>query len=1399
MLLVFGIFFIFLNVSFISAACTNSTYSGTGNWIINSTNSNNTCSDMEITMNGNLTIQSGGNLTFNNVTLRVNNSVARANNISVFSEGYFYIYDSNISALSRTYTLYVYGTLNADNLSISGNSDVDGMMLVKAEESSSISINNSFIGSGIEYYPAYFYYSSSVFIENTTFNGSYYGVGFRSVTNLVLKNCTWNLKTYINNVHLRCIDCYFGNSIKSYSSYSIYSKNHRRINNQTFVWGNFNYLSSLSSEYKTESNSTIVFQESDATATIDSGVNVTFENVSVISSSVFSNTNSFTVNGNLIINQTNSTILDVDLINRENVVTDNTYLFQKFYLDVKAQWQGEAVADVDVWAYDIFNNLMFNETSAANGYITSQNLTEFHINDSGITGFNNYTINSSEIDGESRSEILNLTISTFVTLPHDYCDFLTTGDWDINDENKTCENRAITILEGGITVREGFKLSLYNCTLNFTSGSPDTLTVESNATLIFNKSVFVSAGAYATKYVSASEDSKISYIDSSFDKYIRHTIYVKADYVNIQNSSLGGLKGGDNTQYMYWCAVTFKVPDTSPQEIIINRSLFLNNICLDSDVSGGNFNITLLDSDYIPYFQFASNAVSSKVFVNNTLDLKVLDDDLNAVSSKAVNVTDENRNSVYNGTTDANGEINGISLIHRIINSTSDIIKNYTLTANGKSFDLIMGMPRRNYSNRQVYVGTYNQNYEEKLSRVPYLYDFGYTIHDDTDTYDYTNGNEIYLEYYDLGFLTSISTWAWDVGGAWNKVGFVDNETQREWLLDLQSKGFELALHSATASSDIRNNTLAAFNNWSLYFGFPMMYIEHGTSNIEHLVTGSGAVSGSSVYLLDLVNTSNVSYYWNFDCYANENYRTTRENSSTFYNGWKAYEESIDPITGERWSNGEVSLFPNYTNPQALLCNTTNTGTAINLTSMIGKIHIRDRAHTVTHGIRPLYSPTHIFELQETHDLTMMYTHSKNITLFTNHTLTEIARYDGYFVPAGVLLDYSKKLERVAIVGGDKTFTVTNNGEEEIEGVVVYPDTNGTIINISYANTTAGNYLLSIGLDKDEMMLPSLASGESLTVTYDIMGTYNSSIPKIIEITNSNVELRNAIYNSTAKKTEFKVGLDRITTYNSTNSTPRSTNITIENLDASKTYTILRDDSAWTNHSWDSDNTTLYVWTFLSTHNFTIQEEQSDGASCSYAASCLGGYCVHNICRSASIYCGDNYCDTGETCSSCSTDCGVCSTSSGGISTYNPSSEQLEEGYSKLLRETQKVKFTINNQNYTAVINSVNVINKKVEVEIEGEGILVELSEGSVGKIDLNDDGYYDLQISCKEVRINGYADLEFKEIHEEIPVGEKEEQESPSKVEEIKIKNWMWISGGIIVLVFIGFVIKQLSKKKIN
>lgn len=45
------------------------------------------------------------------------------------------------------------------------------------------------------------------------------------------------------------------------------------------------------------------------------------------------------------------------------------------------------------------------------------------------------------------------------------------------------------------------------------------------------------------------------------------------------------------------------------------------------------------------------------------------------------------------------------------------------------------------------------------------------------------------------------------------------------------------------------------------------------------------------------------------------------------------------------------------------------------------------------------------------------------------------------------------------------------------------------------------------------------------------------------------------------------------------------------------------------------------------------------GDSCSYNSDCKSRFCVHDICRSSSIYCGDSFCDSGESYSTCPQDC----------------------------------------------------------------------------------------------------------------------------------------------------------------
>ena len=49
------------------------------------------------------------------------------------------------------------------------------------------------------------------------------------------------------------------------------------------------------------------------------------------------------------------------------------------------------------------------------------------------------------------------------------------------------------------------------------------------------------------------------------------------------------------------------------------------------------------------------------------------------------------------------------------------------------------------------------------------------------------------------------------------------------------------------------------------------------------------------------------------------------------------------------------------------------------------------------------------------------------------------------------------------------------------------------------------------------------------------------------------------------------------------------------------------------------------------------------------------------------------------------------------ISTYSPTQSEVKEGYSQLLRQSQKIHVIINNQTYTIIINFIDKENKKVK------------------------------------------------------------------------------------------------------
>lgn len=72
-----------------------------------------------------------------------------------------------------------------------------------------------------------------------------------------------------------------------------------------------------------------------------------------------------------------------------------------------------------------------------------------------------------------------------------------------------------------------------------------------------------------------------------------------------------------------------------------------------------------------------------------------------------------------------------------------------------------------------------------------------------------------------------------------------------------------------------------------------------------------------------------------------------------------------------------------------------------------------------------------------------------------------------------------------------------------------------------------------------------------------------------------------------------------------------------------------------------TNTTNQTLGTEIVTTNFNLSINKSANTlACTFAVGCTGAFCVHSICRSASTFCGDAFCDSGE---SCSTDDSACS------------------------------------------------------------------------------------------------------------------------------------------------------------
>ena len=140
-------------------------------------------------------------------------------------------------------------------------------------------------------------------------------------------------------------------------------------------------------------------------------------------------------------------------------------------------------------------------------------------------------------------------------------------------------------------------------------------------------------------------------------------------------------------------------------------------------------------------------------------------------------------------------------------------------------------------------------------------------------------------------------------------------------------------------------------------------------------------------------------------------------------------------------------------------------------------------------------------------------------------------------------------------------------------------------------------------------------------------------------------------------------------------------------------------------------------------------------------------------------------------------------------STYNINQEQVERGISKSLKANDKIKFNVKNEEHSLKISTI--FSNEVILIISSDPITLILKIGETRKVNLDNDEYYDLEVSLNSIK-SSKADVSIKSINEKIPVKNVFNQDDEINELPIELENIDERSGFIT-----GFAIGDFTLNK--
>lgn len=139
----------------------------------------------------------------------------------------------------------------------------------------------------------------------------------------------------------------------------------------------------------------------------------------------------------------------------------------------------------------------------------------------------------------------------------------------------------------------------------------------------------------------------------------------------------------------------------------------------------------------------------------------------------------------------------------------------------------------------------------------------------------------------------------------------------------------------------------------------------------------------------------------------------------------------------------------------------------------------------------------------------------------------------------------------------------------------------------------------------------------------------------------------------------------------------------------------------------------------------------------------------------------------------------------------------FEQGYTRELGVKNRIKVQIGAEDH--FVGVVSISESQATIEISSDPVQVILGVGEDAKVDVTDDGFYDVYVLLNGIT-NNKADVTIQKIYEEVPEGgtgietNGEIEGEPSAEEEGGISVWVWI---LIAIVIIAIVFWQTKTKK--